>query len=56
MAALGHGNEQLLPHFQQEILQHPAYSPDLAPTDYHPFPVLNKELGDYSFKVTTLKQ
>ena len=27
-----------------EILPHPAYSPDLAPSDYHLFPKLKSEL------------
>jgi len=31
--------------FWWEQFDHPPYSPDLAPSDYHLFPRLKKELG-----------
>jgi hypothetical protein len=33
-----------------EVLPHPAYSPDLAPSDYHLFRSLEHFLRDKSFK------
>ena len=35
-----------------EILSHPPYSPDLAPSDYHLFPYLKTELGGVHFEST----
>ena len=32
-----------------EILQHPPYSPDLAPTDYHIFRTLSNEMRSLTF-------
>ena len=32
-----------------EILPHPAYSPDLAPSDFHLFPKVKKELRGRKF-------
>jgi histone-lysine N-methyltransferase SETMAR len=32
-----------------EVLEHPAYSPDLAPTDYHLFGLLKNALGGRRF-------
>ena len=32
-----------------ELVEHPPYSPDLAPSDYYLFPKLNKELGGHYF-------
>lgn len=32
-----------------ELLPHPAYSPDLAPSDFHLFPNLKKHLGGQKF-------
>lgn len=32
-----------------EMLPHPPYSPDLAPSDYHLFPNLKKHLGGQRF-------
>jgi len=47
-----------------EVLSHPPYSPDLAPSDFHFFPHLNRDLKgthftlDYDVKqaVTWIKQ
>lgn len=33
-----------------ELLPHPPYSPDLAPSDYHLFPNLKKWLGGRRFE------
>jgi hypothetical protein len=33
-----------------EILQHPPYSPDLAPSDFHLFPNMKKHLHAKQFK------
>ncbi|VDM85396.1 unnamed protein product, partial [Strongylus vulgaris] len=38
-----------------EILPHPAYSPDLSPTDYHIFKHLNNFIKGRVFKNQTLK-
>ena len=35
--------------YNWEILQHPAYSPDLAPSDYHLFGPLKRELSGQGF-------
>jgi len=32
-----------------QFLDHPPYSPDLAPSDYHPFPGLKKRLKGHHF-------
>jgi transposase len=34
----------LLDHFNWELFDHPPYSPDLAPSDYHLFTYLEKWL------------
>jgi histone-lysine N-methyltransferase SETMAR len=34
---------------QWELLEHPRYSPDLAPSDFHPFGPLRNHLGDRRF-------
>jgi histone-lysine N-methyltransferase SETMAR len=33
-----------------EVFEHPAYSPDLAPCDFHLFPKLKEFLGGRRFK------
>ena len=37
------------PELRYELLPHPPYSPDLAPSDYFLFPNLNKWLGGKRF-------
>jgi len=32
-----------------EVLSHPSYSPDLAPSDYHVFDLMKKMLGGQKF-------
>ena len=32
-----------------EVLPHPSYSPDLAPSDYHVFDLMKKMLGGQKF-------
>ncbi len=39
----------LLKEFGWEVLPHAAYSPDMAPSDYHTFPGLKKDLGGKRF-------
>lgn len=39
----------LLKKFGWEIIDHPPYSPDVAPSDYHMFPALKKHLGGKKF-------
>jgi histone-lysine N-methyltransferase SETMAR len=40
----------MLQEFGWEVCEHPAYSPDLAPSDFHLFPKLKEFLGDRRFK------
>jgi transposase len=40
----------LLERWGWEILQHPPYSPDLAPSDFHLFPNMKKHLRAKRFK------
>jgi hypothetical protein len=42
----------LLEHFNWELFDHPPYSPDLAPSDYHLFTYLNNWLGSQRFNNT----
>jgi histone-lysine N-methyltransferase SETMAR len=35
----------MLKEFGWEVFEHPAYSPDLAPSDFHLFPKLKEFLG-----------
>lgn len=41
---------ELLAQFGWNILTHPPYSPDLAPSDYHLFPELKSHLGGTHFQ------
>ena len=41
--------QNLLHEFGWEVLDHPPYSPDLAPSDYHLFTDLKKWLGGQRF-------
>ncbi|XP_071448089.1 histone-lysine N-methyltransferase SETMAR-like [Hetaerina americana] len=36
--------------FQQDMFDHPPYSPDLVPSDFHLFPELKKWLGGQRFQ------
>jgi histone-lysine N-methyltransferase SETMAR len=45
-AAITH---QKLADLHFEVLKHSAYSPDLAPSDYYPFPNLKKHLKGRKF-------
>jgi len=38
-------------HLGFEVLEHPAYSPDLAPSDYHLFGPLKNALRDRRFSM-----
>ena len=38
-----------LQKYNWEVLEHPAYSPDLAPSDYHLFGPLKRELSGKRF-------
>jgi histone-lysine N-methyltransferase SETMAR len=40
----------MLQEFGWEDFEHPAYSPDLAPSDFHLFPKLKEFLGGRRFK------
>lgn len=40
----------LLNDFQWEVFNHPPYSPDLAPSDYHLFPKMKVWLGGHRFQ------
>ena len=41
--------KQLLESFGWDVLNHPAYSPDLAPSDYHLFTSLKMHMGGKKF-------
>jgi len=40
---------ELLDHFGWEVFDHPPYSPDLAPSDYHLFPKMKTWLATHRF-------
>jgi histone-lysine N-methyltransferase SETMAR len=40
---------ELLWRYNWEVLDHPPYSPDLAPSDFHLFGPLKKQLGGRQF-------
>jgi histone-lysine N-methyltransferase SETMAR len=42
--------QALLQEFGWEVFEHPAYSPDLTPSDFHLFPKLKEILGGRRFK------
>jgi histone-lysine N-methyltransferase SETMAR len=42
--------QALLQGFGWEVFEHPAYSPDLAASDFHLFPKLKEFLGGRRFK------
>jgi histone-lysine N-methyltransferase SETMAR len=37
--------QAMLPEFGWEAFEHPAYGPNLAPSDFHSFPTLKEFLG-----------
>jgi transposase len=41
--------QALLKHFNWVLFDHPPYSPDLAPSDYHLFTYLKNRLGSQHF-------
>jgi len=41
--------QKKLAYLDFQCLDHPPYSPDLAPSDYHLFPVLKKQLKGRHF-------
>jgi len=45
-----HATVNLLERWGWEILEHPPYSPDLAPSDFHLFPNMKKHLRAKRFK------
>jgi transposase len=46
--------QELLEHFNWELFDHPPYSPDLTPSDYHLFTYLKNWLGSQHFKSNEL--
>jgi hypothetical protein len=42
--------QAVLQEFGWEVIEHPAYSPDLAPSDFHLFPKLKEVLGGRRLK------
>ncbi|GBM29253.1 hypothetical protein AVEN_155211-1 [Araneus ventricosus] len=42
--------EQLLERFKWDVSDHPAYSPDLATSDFHLFSEFKNWLGGHSFQ------
>ncbi|GFO44908.1 histone-lysine N-methyltransferase SETMAR [Plakobranchus ocellatus] len=44
------GTSKWLQRYGWEILPHPAYSPDLAPSDFHLFGPLKRHLGGMAFE------
>jgi hypothetical protein len=46
----------LLDHFNWELFDHPPYSPDLAPTDYHLFTCLKNWLRSQCFNNNELME
>jgi hypothetical protein len=47
--------QELLKCFWRTVLEHPAYSPDLAPRDFHLFPALKDHLAGYKFSSDDVK-
>jgi histone-lysine N-methyltransferase SETMAR len=42
--------QAMLPELGWEVFEHPAYSPNLAPSDFHLFPALKEFLDGKCFK------
>jgi histone-lysine N-methyltransferase SETMAR len=47
--------QELLQRFRWTVLEHPAYSPDLAPSDFHLFPTLKDHLAGHKFSSDDVK-
>ncbi|UYV67634.1 hypothetical protein LAZ67_5001412 [Cordylochernes scorpioides] len=45
-----HQTTALIEEFGWELVSHPPYSPDVAPSDFHLFPELKKNLGGTQFQ------
>ncbi|UYV63878.1 hypothetical protein LAZ67_2005878 [Cordylochernes scorpioides] len=45
-----HQTTALIEEFGWELVSHPPYSPDIAPSDFHLFPELKKNLGGTQFQ------
>ncbi|UYV67065.1 hypothetical protein LAZ67_4003795 [Cordylochernes scorpioides] len=45
-----HQTTALIEEFEWELVSHPPYSPDVAPSDFHFFPELKKNLGETQFQ------
>jgi histone-lysine N-methyltransferase SETMAR len=45
--------QKKLAYLDYQYLDHPPYSPDLAQSDYHPFPGLKKQLKGRHFSFNT---
>ncbi|UYV61217.1 hypothetical protein LAZ67_1003894 [Cordylochernes scorpioides] len=45
-----HQTTALIEEFEWELVSHPPYSPDVAPSDFHFFPELKKNLGGTQFQ------
>ncbi|GBN31255.1 hypothetical protein AVEN_64284-1 [Araneus ventricosus] len=53
---IAHKTEALLKRFKLEVLDHPPYSPDLAPSEFHLFLYLKRHLaGQYFHDVDEIK-
>ena len=50
-----HATVNLLERWDWEILEHPPYSPDLAPSDFHLFPSMKKTSSCKRFKSHEVK-
>jgi len=46
---MANGTQELLDHFGWEVFDHPRYSPDLVPSDYHLFPNMKTWLATQRF-------
>lgn len=44
--------QEKLTNFRWQVFQHPPYSPDLAPSDYHLFPLMKRDFGGQRFDST----
>jgi hypothetical protein len=49
---IAHVTTDLINEFGWDTVTHPHCSPDIAPSDYHPFPEFKKHLGGTHFRTT----